>query len=415
MAVLPAPAPAQVEHESDPLDAREPTRQGPLGAILEVWLPPVLLLVAWTVGWSAAGPWLAHEQLRWALLPTGLLLLLRGLLEITLRRAGPGGRPLLLLYGLHLVLVAFGILLNPLTCIYAFIGYIDAPRFLRGAWVHVAVMTTALLCAVGQVGGPQVALAEPWFFVGLAVVNLLLALAMMFVAGERERILDQRERAQREADRVNRENHQLHEQLMIGARTAGAGEERARLSREIHDTVAQGLVGVIRQLEAVGADIDPGSRQRITIAEEAARDCLLEARRAVEALGPHQLHGMNAVDALSDLVARWARAHRVVATFDADTAPRDGRHGDVLVRIAQEALANVARHSGARTVTVTLSGNERHRILQITDDGGGYDPVTVVRGHGLANMTERARSAGGDLGVRSAPGRGCTVTAAVPT
>lgn len=414
MAILPAPAVAQVEHESDPRDARAPMGQGPLGALLEVWLPPLLLMVAWTVGWIAAGPWLTHEQVRWALLPTGLLLLLRGLLEVALRRAGPGTRPLLLLYALHLVLVAFGILLNPLTCIYAFIGYVDAPRFLRGAVVHVAVMTTALLCAIGQVGGLQVALAVPWFFVGVAVVNLLLALAMMFVAGERERILDQRERALREIDRVNRENHRLHEQLMIGARTAGADEERARLSREIHDTVAQGLIGMIRQLEAVGEDISTESRHRVTVAEEAARDCLLEARRAVEALGPHQLHDADVVDALADLVARWARHHHVVATFDADDAPCDGRHGDVLVRIAQEALSNVARHADASAVTATLVGTEESRILQITDDGTGFDLPTVRRGQGLENMTARARSVGGSLGVVSTPRRGCTVTATVP-
>jgi signal transduction histidine kinase len=393
---------------------RADTVTRPRGPLLEKGVPPVLLAVAWGVGWVGAGSWLDRDLVLWALLPTGLLMLLRIALEATVRRTGPGTAPLLLLYLLHLVLVAVGTLLNPLTCIYTFTGYIDSTRFLRGRTVHAGVVATALLCAFGQVGGILVVREEPWFFVGLAAVNLVLASAMMFLATEREGILDQREQALQEIDRVNRENERLQEQLMLGARAAGADEERARLSREIHDTVAQGLVGVIRQLESVGADIDPGSRHRISVAEEAARDCLLEARRAVEALAPHQLHGTDLVDALSDLVARWARTHRVVATFDADEAPRDGRHGDVLMRITQESLANVARHAGASTVTVTLAGDAEHRILQITDDGSGYDPGTVARGHGLANMAERARHVGGEVVASTALGRGCTVTATVP-
>jgi len=201
---------------------------------------------------------------------------------------------------------------------------------------------------------------------------------------------------------------------MAAARREGIDEERERLSREIHDTVAQGLVGVIRQLETVRSDIDPDSRHRVQTAEEAARDALLEARRAVEALGPHQLHDADVVQALSGLVARWTRAHRVVATFDADDAPATGDHADVLVRIAQEALANVARHAGAGAVLVTLAVHGDRQRLEITDDGDGFDPRSAVRGHGLGNMHERARRVGGCLEVLASPGGGCTVRAVLP-
>ncbi|APX31731.1 hypothetical protein BH708_02240 [Brachybacterium sp. P6-10-X1] len=416
MAILPAPARPRAELESEPAPcaARSEVWQGSRGEKLEVWIPPALLLVAWSVGWIAEQTWMPGDTVLWALVPTGVILLVRVLLEKLLRRSRPGARPLVMLYVLHLVLVAIGTLLNPMTCIYTFVGYIDSQRFLTGGTAQAVVVVTALLCAVGQLGGVQVVLTEVWFFIGLAVVNMLIAVCMMFLAGERERILDQREQALTEIDRVNRENAQLHEQLMAGARRAGADEERDRLSREIHDTVAQGLIGVIRQLEMVGSDVDPASRQHLAIAEEAARDCLLEARRAVEALGPHQLHDTGLVEALSALVARWARTHRVVATFDADEAPWESRHGHVLVRVAQESLANIARHAGAGTVTATLLGDEKTTILRIVDDGRGFEPGAVERGHGLSNMVERARRVDGRLEISSAPGQGTTVTATVP-
>ncbi|PCC40443.1 hypothetical protein CIK66_03400 [Brachybacterium alimentarium] len=390
------------------------TSSRPLDPMLGVWMPPVLLLVAWAVGWIGAQSWLLPEHVLWALVPTTLLLGLRAVMETVLRRTGQDSTALRALYSVHVALVAIGLLLNPLTCIYAFVGYLDSARFLDGARARAVVVATALLCAVGQVGGIHVVRAETGLFVGLAVVNLLLAAGMLFLAAERERVLAQREHALIEVGRVNAENAELHDELIAGARRAGADEERTRLSREIHDTVAQGLIGVIRQLEAVGPDIDAESRHRVTVAEEAARDCLLEARRAVEALGPHQLHDTDVVDALSGLVARWTRTHRVVATFDADEATRDGPHGDVLVRIAQEALANVARHAGATTVTVTLAGDEHGSLLRISDDGAGFEADHAPRGHGLANMADRARRAGGSLRVLSAPGQGCTVTASVP-
>ncbi|MGP9537025.1 sensor histidine kinase [Brachybacterium sp. AOP43-C2-M15] len=388
---------------------------GPLGRRMIVVIPLLLLVVSWGVAWAAGTGWLEQDAVLWALVPTFALLMLRGALEVLVRRRGRGGSLMSLLYALHLVLVLWATTLNPLTCIYAFVGYLDADRYLRGRLGPAAVVVlTALLCALGQVGGLVVALAVPQFYASLAVINLMIAGAMTLLTGERERVLEQREKAARELDRVNRENARLQAQLMDGARRSGVAEERARLSREIHDTVAQGLVGVIRQLEAVREDIDPSSRERVARAEEAARDSLLEARRAVEALGPHQLHDADVVDALADLVARWAHSHRVVATFDADDAPRQGRNGDVLVRILQEALSNIARHALARTVEVSVAGVGDEWLLQIRDDGTGFDPATVVRGHGLGNMAERARRAGGRLGVDSAAGRGCAISAWIP-
>src|SRR5699024_12282938 len=129
---------------------------------------------------------------------------------------------------------------------------------------------------------------------------------------------------------------------------------------------------------------------------------------------PQQLTDAGTAHGLGELVARWARAHRIVATFDADDAPCHGAHAAVLVRIAQEALANVSRHSGAGTVTVVLSGSDDEQVLQIIDDGCGFDARSITRGHGLANMAQRVEAVEGHLLVSSSDGGGTTVIATVP-
>lgn len=127
-----------------------------------------------------------------------------------------------------------------------------------------------------------------------------------------------------------------------------------------------------------------------------------------------QLGGGDLPEALGALVARWARAHRIVATVDADDADPDGAHAEVLLRIAQEALANVARHSRAENVALTLSTWGGEQLLRIEDDGVGTDLAAVSRGHGLENMAARARAVGGELQLASRPGHGLVITARVP-
>ena len=385
-----------------------------LGDRLVIVIPPVLLILATFLGLVLPREGVVPHDGLWALLPAAVLLVLRPVLGRSLAATGPDSSALRALYTLHLLTLAAGVVLNPYLCIYAFVGYIDGERFLAGARSHLVLVLTALVSAAGQSGGLLVMLHAPWLYVLLAAVNLLLAGAMSRVARERGVVLDARERALEELARSQRENARLHEELLERARLSGVEQERTRLSREIHDTVAQGLVGVIRQLEAVGPGIDEDSRRRVSTAEETARDALLEARRAVEALSPHQLGVDDLPEALGVLVARWARAHRIVAAVDADEADPDGPHAEVLLRIAQEALANVARHARADSVALTLSGGEGQQVLRIVDDGIGADLGSVGRGHGLDNMRARARAVGGDLTVDSRPGHGLAITARVP-
>jgi DNA-binding NarL/FixJ family response regulator/signal transduction histidine kinase len=354
----PAPAPADGPAAPAPRAARRTT-----GDLFVVGIPPVLLLLSVAIGLLVPREHLLPGDGVWALLPSGLLLALRPALERALARTGPDSGLLRGLYTVHLLALITGVLLNPFLCIYAFVGYIDGERFFTGAGIHVVLVLTALTSAAGQSGGLLVFLQAPWVYVILAAVNLLLAGGMSHLSRERTAMLDERERALAALDRTQRENARLQEELLERARRSGVTEERTRLSREIHDTVAQGLVGVIRQLEAVGPDLDPGDRRRVETAEEAARESLFEARRAVAALAPFQLDRHDLPEALGELVARWARTHRVVATVDADGADPDGAHGEVLLRIAQEALANIARHARAQSVMITLrdEGESRDR------------------------------------------------------
>jgi signal transduction histidine kinase len=421
---LAAPLPIPVRgSDGDGGDAALPT--GPFGRFLIAWLPPLLAAVSWTVGLLAADALGFRHLILWALVPTLATLLVR--VELTRRsRAHGAGEPgLVALFAVHQVLLVIAVALNPLACIYAFVGYLDAPRFLTGRAVPVSVGATALICAFGQTGGPAGVIAAPPLFAILVLVNALLSLGMMHLDKEREREMVAREAAVRELTEANRENSALHEELVLRARESGVAAERTRLAREIHDTVAQGLVGVIRQLEAVPRDgLDEAARRRVRTAEEAARESLVDARRAVEALAPQQLEGEDPLEGLAELVARWSRTHRIVATFDADAAPVPLPHPHAVVRVIQEALSNAARHAAAGTIEIVLAaivleGGDDALVLRIRDDGRGFDPAEALargrgRGHGITGMRSRIREIGGTLDVDSAPGEGTLVTARIP-
>ncbi len=377
------------------------------------WVPLVLLVFSWATAWAVVDVLVSREAAQWAGLPMGLLVLLRVLVEVTAGRWQPGTPVVLVGYVVHTLLLGAALALNPLACIYAISGFFEVDRFFRGRQLVPAVLVTGLLAAFGQTGGLAGVRAAPLLYLALAAVNVGVSLVMLHASVGRERQVEERERAAEELARAYRENAQLHTALVEQARSAGVAEERARLSREIHDTVAQGLVAVIRQLEALPAGVDDDVRRRVERAEEAARDCLVEARRAVQALAPQQLREGNLAEALAELVRDWARSHRTVTVLDADGAPERFEHAHVLLRVAQEGLSNVARHADASTVRLRLTAGAVES-LEISDDGRGFLPDHVERGRGLDGMQERLALAGGRLDVRSAPGRGCTLTAVVP-
>lgn len=196
-------------------------------------------------------------------------------------------------------------------------------------------------------------------------------------------------------------------------------EERARLAREIHDTLAQGLTAIGLQIEGGLRHLedDPRrARERLEGALATTRIHLEEARRSVLNLRTEPLAGRPLREALGALARAFTSETgvrvRAQATGEAQLPLRIEAE---LYRIAQEALENVRRHACATEVTLTIRIDERRVRLAIRDDGQGFDPRAQRTGHyGLIGMRERARSLGGTLRITSRPGQGATVSADVP-
>ncbi len=215
-----------------------------------------------------------------------------------------------------------------------------------------------------------------------------------------------------------------HAQLYARARELGMAEERNRLAREVHDTLAQGLTAISLELDVVDRLLPAGAeaRRRVGEARELARRALDEARRAVWGLTPLPLDGASLPDALAAEVARFSRRTGVQAQLvnevddSAAGAPLTDEQATALLRVAQEALHNAEKHAGATRVRVELRDGPAPGplTLVIADDGRGFEhraSAGLDGGFGLSGMRERMRLIGGDLEVESAPGWGTRVRA----
>jgi len=202
-------------------------------------------------------------------------------------------------------------------------------------------------------------------------------------------------------------------------------EERNRMAREIHDTLAQGFMGIIMQLRAMQTAANPEAAQfHRNAAEELARESLQEARRSVWNLRPRHLEGKGLAGALADEVASLERRAAIHGSFtttgEAPALPPAAEAG--LLRIAQEAIHNAVKYARASRIDMVLAVSTDFVELSIVDDGIGFDPQAPVRqesslsggGFGLTAMAERARALGGELLLQASPGAGCRVTARIP-
>ncbi|MFC8717650.1 sensor histidine kinase [Kitasatospora sp. NPDC057198] len=218
------------------------------------------------------------------------------------------------------------------------------------------------------------------------------------------------------------------DELAASQREAGRLAERQRLAREIHDTLAQGLAGIVLLAReaggaggaggAVGASGAGGAGGASEVAalldeiERTASANLAEARRFVHALTPPALDGTTLTDALRRLADGAAAAfHR-----DGDPYPLPVEAEVALLRLTQEALANAVRHAAAPHIAVTLGYLDDAVTLDVYDDGTGFDPATAPApdSFGLHGMHERIAALGGTLTVESAPGEGTAVAAVLP-
>ncbi|MCL6648535.1 MAG: GAF domain-containing sensor histidine kinase [Chloroflexi bacterium] len=214
------------------------------------------------------------------------------------------------------------------------------------------------------------------------------------------------------------ENARLYDQT----RALAVTEERNRLAREIHDTIAQGLTALTLQLEladaALPADL-PAARQAIARALSLARTNLEEARRSVQNLRSRSLNRRSLADAIRALLEQAGKQNGYYYAF------RHNLHVELapavengVYRIVQEALTNINRHAQASEVNVALEVHDGTLRLVIEDDGVGFDPEEVLAGKdghfGLIGMQERAHLLGGTLAISSTPGEGTAIELRIP-
>jgi len=197
-------------------------------------------------------------------------------------------------------------------------------------------------------------------------------------------------------------------------------DERNRMAREIHDTLAQGFTGIVLQLEAAEqslGDAPENASRHIDRARALARASLAEARRSVWALRPTALENGRLADALRGEVRVLSEDGQIQVTchISGDSRRLQPEVEDSLFRICQEALANIRRHSRARTAQVHLTCDAGAARLLVRDDGIGFDPEAPREGSfGLIGIEERARRCGGTVRITSKPGQGTIIDVEIP-
>lgn len=202
----------------------------------------------------------------------------------------------------------------------------------------------------------------------------------------------------------------------------GALEERNRLAREIHDTLAQGLTAIALQLETADALLEASANpdqahRAVRQALQLTRANLEEARRSVLDLRAAPMEGRTLAEALAALIDLATHGTSLKTRYNTSGAEHalPQRVAIGLYRVAQEALANVARHARAHHLTVHLAVDAAQARLVVEDDGRGFDPAEVPAGHyGLVGIRERVRLMDGQLHLTSTPGMGTRLDAVVP-
>ena len=292
---------------------------------------------------------------------------------------------------------------------------------LPGAWAYAGValatvvalagpglLTWSVQSAVVTVAGATLAAAAGWSI-----------RALESETRQRRAALAELARTHAVLERAMADNLALRDRLVLEARQSGIATERARLAGEIHDTLAAGLAGVVSQLEALDAQLEPDHplRGRVQVSSDIARESLQEARRSVRALRPGPLDGGSLTSALSEVVDGARRRSEMPVDLRVTGCEVDvGEQVEqAILRAAQEALVNIDRHADATAAHVTLSFVDEVIALDVTDDGVGFDPaIRGGDGHGLVIMGERIEALGGTVDLDSDSRTGTTLTVTVP-
>jgi signal transduction histidine kinase len=234
-------------------------------------------------------------------------------------------------------------------------------------------------------------------------------------------LLMQRARRRRAegALRLNEQALQLSQadtRRLAGRLIAAQEVERARIARELHDDLSQKVALLAMDINQVALSDSPGVRSRANVMAERAAEIADDLHNLSHELHPAKVQMLGLVQATQLLCRDLTERHRVAIDFMHDRVPSDVPPDPALClfRIAQEALQNVVKHSGARSASVTLTGTAQSLQLEIADSGSGFDTTELGGGMGLLSMRERVNFLNGNLAIKSRRGTGTRIAVRVP-
>jgi len=270
-------------------------------------------------------------------------------------------------------------------------------------WTRLERLAPSLAANVGVAGAVGVGLFLGTGSLYQAVITEALSLGFSIGIGlwitqiltksdERRQLLEELQAAQR--------------QLATLSRDAGVTSERERLAREIHDTIAQDLTGLVLIAQRASRELASGdtaaASEQLAVLEEGARTALAETRALVASSAPPALDDSGIAAALERLGERFERETSMLVEVTTEVQQALDRDLEVvLLRCAQEGLANVRKHSGASRASIRLVLNRGERSLRIADNGAGFEPGAARSGFGLSGMRERLDLVGGTLDIDS--------------
>jgi signal transduction histidine kinase len=331
-----------------------------------------------------------------------------GWLELWNRRRArdPDGRS-----ALTIVLAFVGILLlaslGARHLIFTLVALPLVVQYFTSLPLLVAVLAFVPMTYAAEYAHHQVLLSNPTAFPwGMTVIRGLTVILVGLVFRALARQMEERDR--------------LQSSLVREERRSGRLEERQRLAREIHDTLAQGFASIIvhfERAEQMDGLANSPAKPHLDLARSVAREGLDDARRMLAALRPEILEQRALPEALDRVCREWSRRSGIEARLSVTGSPFP-LHPDIEVAVlrgTQEALTNIARHAAARSAAITLSYMEDLVALDVQDDGKGFSPSSVSpSGYGLAGMRERVQRLRGTFAIESSPGEGTTISLSLP-
>ena len=304
------------------------------------------------------------------------------------------------------------------------------------------LLVTFTLFAASLAAGLDISIAEQrWQFLILALAIVLTLCANLWMLQRRfdplERLVERVERIDPaepatfdlgadpvdEIDRLATSFRRLLRRIDDERRRSGKlvlraqEEERRRVARDLHDEVNQALTAILLRLEALAQDVPPEQRDEVAELKRLTGQAMDQLLSLARQLRPTALDDHGLAPALEAQVRSFGERTGADARFEVhgDPSGLDEETQNVVYRVAQEALANAARHSRAERVEVRLTTSDTGAELLGRDDGGGFDPLAARGGGlGLDGMAERARLAGGALDLRSSRGAGTELTLRLP-